>query len=66
MNKQVIQISMNFVSQFMHLPVYFYALYYTFVLGTWYLVIVPKYICKTLYLYLYLNILNVLVLVPKY
>ena len=26
---------MTFVSQFMHLPIYFYALYYTFVLGTW-------------------------------
>ena len=35
MNKQVIQRSMTFVSEFMHLTVHFYALYYTFVLGTW-------------------------------
>ena len=54
----------------MHLPVYFHALYYTFVLGTctqvhfqctW---VVPKYISQNRYLYL--NIFKVLVLVPKY
>ena len=52
MNKQVIQLNMTFVSQFMHLTLHFYALYYTFVLGnctqvhlqcTW---VVPKYISQ--------------------
>ena len=35
MNKQIIQLGTTFVSYFMHLLLYFYALYYTFVLGTW-------------------------------
>ena len=34
MNKHVIQLSLTFVSLFMHLPIYFYVLYYTFVHGT--------------------------------
>ena len=34
-NKQVMQLSKTFVSKCMHLSVYFYVLYYTFVLGTW-------------------------------
>ena len=45
MNKQVIQLSMTFVSLFMHLPVYFLrVILYT---CTWYLVIVPMYLGST-------------------
>ena len=74
MNKHVIQLSLTFVSLFMHLPIYFlymcYIIHLYMVLVdctqvhfqcTW---VVPSTFRKTLYLYL--NIFNVLVLVPKY
>ena len=42
MNKQVIQLNMTFVSQFMHLTLHFYALY-IHLQCTW---VVPKYISQ--------------------